>query len=246
MSNNRLCRLLAVFLCIMLLPITGVMADNTDSVKISYIGNTTLVNEQFEEYPTLISAYMQERLNKSVETVCTDALDFDETNLNKVINEISGSDVLFIELNVSKKYKCSNNEIIRKLETLIHSCRNESLPAVYFMYIPEDNFWDYREVYNKVANYYGITVIDAYSIWKNKFQNNQMKTIDFLTAGIIPSEAAHGYLCDMVKDILKPVDDVAKPLEYKNPMQEPEISEEGYIDKTEENIKFDGTEIYVS
>ena len=104
MSNNRLCRLLAVFLCIMLLPITGVMADNTDSVKISYIGNTTLVNEQFEEYPTLISAYMQERLNKSVETVCTDALDFDETNLNKVINEISGSDVLFIELNVSKKY----------------------------------------------------------------------------------------------------------------------------------------------
>lgn len=190
-------------------------AESKEKVKIMFSGNALSPNPQVIPYSKLIGEYMGERLSKSAEIITSDIVDVDEPDFLKKVNEqIVGEnpDIVFFEVNISKRHKGTEKDVLSKFEAAVKALdKCENPPAVYFMYVPESSFYDFRKPFDKIAEYYNINVIDVFKILKEKYINKKLETSDFLTAGLIPGEEGHKIISEMAEKLLKGIKDLEKP-----------------------------------
>lgn len=247
-------KVFALLLCIIVFFPQGMVMAFDENVDVVFVGNTTLQNEQIATYPELVGSYLQSRMEDkkinviSAEPISIDSEDFLKNLESQVISK--NPDIVFFELDISKKAKGTDEEIVAKLDAVVRKLIDkETVPAIYFIYMPEENMLDYRKPYDEIAEYYGIKVCDAFSVFKNKYISGIMKTSDFLTAGLIPSEAGHGHLADIIINDLKGIKDVMeKPYTDKKPISNVMISEntDDVDEIKEESVAKESNVLYVS
>lgn len=228
----------------------GVFAADP-SVTAAFLGNTVLKNELFTAYPEQIGEYLEKRLDQDISIVKGSPVDFNSSDfMNPLVTDIlpTNPDMVFIELDISKQYATSEEDLIARLESMVLAMMEaKKIPAIYFIYFPEESMLNKREAFDKVAEHYGISVLDVFKYLNKEYTQGSLRTKDFLTAGLIPSEAGHGHLTravvnemESIKDLLKtPRRDVSplSGLRYEAIEKEPTAT---FEEKT------DGTILYVA
>ena len=209
-------RAFAVLLCVCMMLPCGVAFAKGDSVTAAFVGNTSHRNQQLKLYPTIVGEYLDARFfDRSVDIVNADPIDLDSADFLEVIkNSVlpQKPDMVFVELDVSKRYKSTSAEISAKLEAIVELIQDKSEnPAIYFIYMPEENLYDGRAPFDKVAKYYGISVCDMFEVYKEKYAQKLWETYDFLNIGTIPGERGHGYIGEYLTNHLRNIDDLFAP-----------------------------------
>ena len=228
----------------------GVVAAE-HSATVAFLGNTILKNELFTAYPEQIGAYLEKRLDKNVNIVKGSPIDFNsEKFMNNLVEDIlpENPDIIFIELDISKKYAKTEEDLIARLESMVLAMlENEKIPAVYFIYFPEESMQDRRAAFSKVAKQYEISVLDVFKYLNREYKQGTLRTKDFLTAGLIPSEEGHSHLAraaidelEGIKDLLKTPNKDSKPLTN---LRYEAVSEDELVAFEQ---KTDGTILYVA
>jgi len=257
--RKRLLSLLLAF-C-MVLPGFGALAD--DSCTVAFLGHTTLIDELRVPYCDLLRDYLSERVGKTINTVKGEPIDFGSPDfMNSLTYDIlpQNPDIVFMEINISRRYAVSDDDLTARLESMVLSlCEGGKVPAIYFIYTPMDTLMDYREPYDRVAKRYGITVIDAFRYFKTGYERGQYVTRDFLSAGEKPAEEGQDLYVRAIENDLKDVPDILKSINtdetplsgirYKatEPAEtgETEVSSDGiilWVDGAKGNDKNPGTE----
>lgn len=222
-TNIRLLlRCLTLILCVNLFFSQSIsFAVEEKNINVAFIGNTELLNPQKTEYPKYVAAYLEERLNQRVNLICTAPVDFDSETFMNTLKPVQKHrpEMVFIELNISRRYKSNDAEISAKLEAIVRSFLDgDKVPAIYFLYMPEDTLKDYRAPFDAVAKYYGATVIDLFKPVKNDYlHNEQFRFSDYLTAGVIPSEEGHCRFAELIKSGLRGMDNLFKSVYTDKP-----------------------------
>lgn len=221
-NKKMIRRLTALVLCLILALIqapASVLAKETEEVTVMFSGNALSPNPQVVPYSQLIGEYIGERIGKTPVIKTADIVDTEDVDfLSKVNKQIvkENPDIVFFEVDLSKKHKGSEKTLLSKYEAILKALENcENIPAVYFLYVPEESFEDFREPYDKLARHYGITVIDAFKYLKEQYVSKKLETSDFLTAGLIPGEEGHRIISEIVIRILKGVKELEKPSELE-------------------------------
>ncbi len=207
--------LIVLALCVGILPI-GALAQN-EPLKVAFIGNTTHKNPQIVTYANRVFNYLQgEYPSYNMELFLGDPLKLENENfLDAVDSQIAqhNPDVIFIELNISTRYALSEDELTSRTEAVVkHLSSNGNTPTIYFIYTPERTMFDFRAPFDKVAKHYGITVLDVFSMLKTQYEKDEFEFIDFLTAGVVPSEAAHEHYERIIKNELKKIKSFISPI----------------------------------
>lgn len=231
----------------MLAPSVGAFAAN--SVTVAYVGNATLKNKQKTPYPKVVGDYIKSRTGQDVTTITDEPIDFEKDNyLDSLIENVvpKNPDMVFIEINISKLYSVKNSTLTLKLENAVKElAKADKVPAVYFIYTADKGLCDYREPFDTVASRYSIETVDTYSYFKGRFQKGLMKTSDFLTAGIIPSEDAHPIIGRLIVNTLRGVNDIfATPIDKAEPIHKEEYVKNG-TPNTEPTPTVKGETVYV-
>lgn len=256
-------RLLSLFLALcMVLPCFTALAD--DSCTVAFLGHTSLIDELRVPYCDLITDYLSDRVGKSISTIKGEPIDFNSPDfMNSLTRDVlpANPDIVFMEINISKRYAGSDDDLTAKLESMVLDlCEGEKVPAIYFIYTPMDTLMDYREPFDRVAQRYGITVIDAFRYFKIGFERGQLRTVDFLSAGEKPAEEGQEHYVHAIKNDLKDVPDLLKSVKtgvtplsgirYKatepDDTVETELSSDGiilWVDGTKGNNSNPGTEV---
>ncbi|MBQ3554434.1 MAG: right-handed parallel beta-helix repeat-containing protein [Clostridia bacterium] len=213
---KRTHRLFALLTCFVLLLGMVPMASAEDSVTVAFMGNATSPNLVLEPYSERVATYVADRLGKVKQVVNAPVVPLDQEGFLTSVREIAAKspDIVFLEFIISEKRAGTNDEIKAKLEATIRTLSaGDKKPAIYFLYTPQATFMDYRAVYNEIAAHYGITVIDSYDYFREKYEKNQMDTKEYLTAGVIIGEDGHRIFSNFVIDKLRAVNDLTKPCE---------------------------------
>lgn len=231
----------------MLIPNIGVFAD--EGITVAFVGNATLANKQKTPYPSVVRDYVEQRTGSAVSVITDEPIDFEsDTYLDSFTENVvsQNPDMVFIEINISKLYSVKASELTRRLENAVKElAKADKVPAVYFVYTADKSLCDYREPFDKVANHYGIKTADTYSYFKTRFQQGLMKTSDFLTAGIIPSEDAHPVIGRIIVNTLIGEKDMfASSIDKAEPIYEGEYVKNGSED-TEPPVTSEGEVLYV-
>jgi len=242
-------RVICIVLCMCIVfPCFGVSAE--DSVTVAYLGNAKLSTRRYVSYSDYVNDYIGTRVNKKINSVIGKPVDFGaEDFMNSLIDDIipSSPDIVFIELDVSKNYVISNEEVSKRLEAMIKTLSKlEKAPSVYFIYTTEETLRDNQEPFDKIAKHYEINVTNTYKYFKNKYLSNAMLTNDFLTAGLIPSEKAHKKIGQLIENELKVVDDLFKTYIDKKEAIYDAVYEKVEIEVEKPEVSADGTILYVS
>lgn len=251
---KRVMRFLSLLLSLALslgifLPQGVFAADQT--ITAAFLGNTVLKNELFTAYPEQISEYLGKRLDKDVSIVKSSTVDFGSADfMNSLVTDVlpANPDMVFLELNISKQYSTTDEDLVARLESMVLTMMEaEKIPAIYFIYFPEESMLDQRAPFDKVARHYEITVLDVFKYLNREYKQGSLRTKDFLTAGLIPSEEGHSHLTraavnelEMVKNLLKTPKQDIKPLSGLRY----EVLEKESVSAQEE--KTDGTILYVA
>ncbi|MBQ4518007.1 MAG: right-handed parallel beta-helix repeat-containing protein [Clostridia bacterium] len=239
---------LVMFIC-MVIP-SGVVLAN-DEYTIAFLGNTTLKNELVKPYPKQIQGYFEGRLETTVNVISANPIDFDSDDfMNDLVENVlpKNPDAVFLELDVSKHYAVTNEDLTARLESMVLAMlETEKVPAIYLIYFPEENMWDGRAPFQKVAERYELIVLDAFSHFKAQIESGKIVTREILTAGIIPGEEGHDRLSRFAINELKKINDLFK----KPNFEAKQITSKRYTTVVQEviekeELKTDGTVLYVA
>ena len=188
--------------------------DGEKTVKAVFIGNADTPNQMIKSYAELTGEYIKERTRRDTEIITTSYLDIDSKDfLNIVKNNIlpQNADIIFWEIDLSHKNKGNEKEIKEKISAVVSAlCSGEKIPAIYFVYVPEASFRDYRKQYDTVAKQCNIKIIDGFEAFKKQYKRGWLETSDFLSAGRIIGENGHEYLSKIIIQELKGVSDILK------------------------------------
>ncbi len=194
----------------MLLPSLPTFAKN--EITVAFVGNATLANKQKTPYPEVVSEYIEDITKGDVKAVTDTPIDLDSVNyLDSLIENVvpENPDIVFIEINISKRYKKGDKELAVRLENALKELsKADKLPAVYFVYTADKTLKDNRAPFDAVAKHYGIGVADTLTYFKERYKQGTMKTNDFLTAGTIPGEDAHPIIGRLIVNELRGVKDI--------------------------------------
>lgn len=249
-TSKALSRLLALVMAFCVcLPTVVVSAEDTKVV--AFLGNTKLVNELVTPYPEQMQDYLEERLGASVTTISGNPVDFDADDfMNHLVEDIMPQkpDIVFLELDISKRYKTSQADLTARLESMVRTMiEAEKVPAIYFIYYPEETMVDGREPFEKVAAHYGIQILDVFKHLKASYESGKLPTRAFLTAGIIPSEEGHSHLARLAKNMLDNVDNLLKiPKRDVKPLSGVRYETVTKEEQAKSELATDGTVLYVS
>lgn len=205
-------RVFALLLCVCLVLPAGVVFAK-DDLTVAFVGNTSHRNKMLKLYPALTGEYLASRMTDyDIKIVNADPIDLTSENFLEVIRGQvlpKNPEMVFLELDISKRYLLTQDEISAKLESIVKliqdNCDN---PAIYFIYMPEENLFDGRDPFDKVAKYYGISVCDVFSVYKDKFEKKIWEQFDFLNIGKIPGERGHAYISEILINHLLGIDDL--------------------------------------
>ncbi len=249
-TQHFIARLMSLVMIVCLVIPCGVVAAQ-EGYTVAFLGNTTLKNELVTPYPKQLQVYLEERLGAAVNTISANPIDFDSDDfMNNLAEDVlpQKPDAVFLELDVSKKYKATEEDLTARLESMVLAMvEAEKVPAIYLIYFPEESMWDGRAPFQKVADRYELEVIDAFSHFKGQMESGKIVPREFLTAGTIPGEEGHDRLSRFaineltkVSDLLKKPNAEAKPISskrYTTVMQEEVVKEE---------LQTDGLVLYVA
>ncbi len=243
-------KLLSFFICLLVLFTLMPQAYANKSFKVVFAGNTSTPNPMIKPYSELVGTYLKEILGNT-EIVSVPVIDIDNNNFiaeteQKIVSE--NPDIVFLEIDISKKYKCDEQMVREKTAAIAETLlKAEKTPAIYFVYAPEETFFDNRKPFDDVADYYGINVFDLYSPLKAKYAEGQLETKDFLTAGIIPGEGGHEIFAELIINALKGTDDLLKtPIGDKKEFVNPEKYKETILNIESSKPTSEGTVFYVA
>lgn len=196
--------MLACLMAVAALPV-GAAAKST---KLVFSGTVTSPNLQVTPYYKTVAEYVAEATASKAETTALPRLDPDAENFMNTAETIAKAepDAVFLEFDISQKRKGSDDEIAARAEAVVkHLLAAEKTPAIYFIYVPEGNFMDYRAPLDIIAKHYNITVIDTYRYFKQKYDRGELEIKDFLTAGVLPGEGGHALFATVIVDALRKV-----------------------------------------
>lgn len=249
-SKSFIKRITSLLLCICLALPGGIGVFANSPVTVAFMGNAVLENELMTAYSTLIGNYIEERIDSPVNIVTGAPVDFESKGfMNSLAEDIipANPDIVFIELNISKRYKATEAVLTEKLESILKTLGENGNPAVYFIYTPDEHMRDNRKPFERLAKHYGIKTIDAFDHFNIRYKNGQMSTRDFLTAGLIPSEEAHKTIAELVNKALAETDDIfASKLAETKPLTKASYTASFEEEEVKPEQNSDGTVLYVS
>lgn len=227
-KRRSLFRILSLVLCFAaFISCLSAYAENSNDgreIKVIFAGNSKTPNMAIKSYSSITAEYLEKRLGTKVSFADMPPLDIDEDDFLDKLEEniISESpDIFFWEINLSKKNKGSKGEIKKRISAVVEKLETERKTAVYFVYVPDESFADWREPYDEVAGHYGIRVINAFDRFKKSYENGSLETNGFLTAGKIIGEGGHALLGKYICSFLEGAGDIAlAPDMSKKPLAE--------------------------
>lgn len=243
-------RLISILLCVILaIPVIFVSANQP--LKVVFIGNSNTPNNSIKSYGELTAKYLEKALSAKIEFDEISPIEIDSKDfINKAEKEVlpENYDFIFWEINISRKNKGSEKSVKEKISALIECfCSGEKIPAIYFVYTPNEGFMDYRTPYAEMAKYYGIEELDGFSALKKQFVQKKVETKDIFTVGSYVGEDGHKLLGEAIIYELKNVSNLKKtPARDKKALGNPDSYRVSVVSTPEIIPPEEGAVFYVS
>lgn len=200
--------IMAALLVMQALPVWA----QSEPLKILFCGTVQPIDPLAKPYSQEVGAYLTNAKQAEAEIVEQAQIDLDAESFMAAAEKAAKeqADVVFLEWNVSKRYRGSDTEA--KVEAVVQKLlAGDKTPAIYFIYTPQENFLDLKDPFNAVAEHYGIRVIDAHSRFKALYTAGTVEMRDFLTAGVKPAEGGADLWAKVIVNELKNIQNLFTP-----------------------------------